>query len=149
VRVQGGAYGGYIRFDPNSGTLNFLSYRDPNIATTLENYRNTVDFIRNLNLSELEITRSVIGAIGDIDAYKLPDAKGFSALQRHLIDYTDDMRQQTRDQILSTTMDDFRVFADALQQVNEAGQIVVLGSLEAIIAANETGDTILTIKKVQ
>jgi Zn-dependent M16 (insulinase) family peptidase len=149
VRVQGGAYGGYIRFDPNSGTLNFLSYRDPNIATTLENYRNTVDFIRNLNLSELEITRSVIGAIGDIDAYKLSDAKGFSALQRHLIGYTDDMRQQTRDQILSTTMDDFRVFADALQQVNEVGQIVVLGSLEAIIAANETGDTILTIKKVQ
>jgi Zn-dependent M16 (insulinase) family peptidase len=149
VRVQGGAYGGYIRFDTNSGTLNFLSYRDPNIATTLENYRNTVDFIRNLNLSELEITRSVIGAIGDIDAYKLPDAKGFSALQRHLIGYTDDMRQQIRDQILSTTMDDFRVFADALQQVNEVGQIVVLGSLEAIIAANETGDTTLTIKKVQ
>jgi Zn-dependent M16 (insulinase) family peptidase len=149
VRVQGGAYGGYIRFDPNSGTLNFLSYRDPNIATTLENYRNTVDFIRNLYLSELEITRSVIGAIGDIDAYKLPDAKGFSALQRHLIGYTDDMRQQIRDQILSTTMDDFRVFADALQQVNEVGQIVVLGSLEAIIAANETGDTTLTIKKVQ
>ena len=38
VRVKGGAYGGFAVFDRLSGVFNFLSYRDPNLLKTLENY---------------------------------------------------------------------------------------------------------------
>lgn len=38
VRVMGGAYGGFTRFDPISGLFACLSYRDPNLGKTLENY---------------------------------------------------------------------------------------------------------------
>merc|ERR1712039_427610 len=31
VRVSGGAYGGFCRFDPRSGDFVYLSYRDPNL----------------------------------------------------------------------------------------------------------------------
>ena len=40
--------------------------------------------------------RSIVGAIGGIDAYQLPDAKGLTALQRHILGISDAERQQRR-----------------------------------------------------
>jgi presequence protease len=147
IRVQGGAYGGFARFDPFSGVFSYLSYRDPNLKTTLENYRRTDEFLRELDLSPAEITRSIIGAIGQMDAYQLPDAKGYSSMQRHLIGYTDEMRQQTRDEVLATTLRDFKHFGEVLARLNERNRIVVLGSQPAIEAANRAGLQ-LDIKRV-
>ena len=48
IRVQGGAYGGFISYDLYSGTFNFISYRDPNLVDTLDNYDGTVTFLRRL-----------------------------------------------------------------------------------------------------
>lgn len=137
VRVQGGAYGGFSTFDRDSGVFTYLSYRDPNLEKTLANYDGTADFLRNLDLHEDELTKSIIGTIGSLDAYQLPDAKGFTALSRHLIGLTDEARQQYRDEVLSTTAADFHAFGEALAQVNENGVVVVLGSADAINAANE------------
>lgn len=47
--------------------------------------------------------------MGDIDAYQLPDAKGYSALSRYLLNVSDEERQQRRDEILGTTAADFKV----------------------------------------
>ena len=38
VRVSGGAYGGFSDFDPHSGMFTYLSYRDPNLLKTVDNY---------------------------------------------------------------------------------------------------------------
>ena len=38
VRVSGGAYGGFTDFDTHSGMFTYLSYRDPNLLKTVENY---------------------------------------------------------------------------------------------------------------
>ncbi len=32
----------------------------------------TVDFLRNLEMSEDELSKAIIGTIGDVDAYQLP-----------------------------------------------------------------------------
>ena len=34
---------------------------------------------------DAELTRNIIGTIGEVDTYRLPDAKGFTAMQRYLI----------------------------------------------------------------
>ena len=137
VRVQGGAYGGFCTFDRDSGVFNYLSYRDPNLEKTLDNYDGTADFLRNLDLHEAELTKSIIGTIGSLDSYQLPDAKGFTSLSRHLIGLTNEARQQYRNEVLSTSAADFKEFGDVLAQVNENGVVVVLGSADAINAANE------------
>ena len=135
VRMKGGAYGGFCQFTQSSGVFNFLSYRDPNLLGTLDNYDGTADFLRNLDLSEDELVKGIIGAIGRIDSYMLPDAKGFTSLIRHLTGLDDAFRQRTREQILATSAADFVAFADALEQLNEQGHMVVLGSAEAIAEA--------------
>jgi Zn-dependent M16 (insulinase) family peptidase len=148
IRVQGGAYGGFCRFDSHSGVLTFLSYRDPNLLATIDNYDATAQFLRQVELSDEEITKSIIGAIGQIDAYQLPDAKGYTSLVRYLLGITDEIRQQRREEILSTGPSEFRAFADVLERVKEQGFVVVLGGQEEIEKANQTrgGDWLTTHK---
>lgn len=77
-------------------------------------YDGTADFLRKLELDEDALTKAVIGTIGDIDSYQLPDAKGYTAFMRHLLGVTDEERQQRREQILGTTVKDFRSAHQAL-----------------------------------
>ena len=148
IRIQGGAYGAYFVFDHRSGVLTYLSYRDPNLLQTVDVYDGTGRFLRDLELHPDELTKNIIGVIGQMDAYLLPDAKGFTSLMRHLVGETDQERQQRRDQVLSTSVADFAALADVLDQVKNNGSVVVLGSQEAIERSNaERGDW-LRVQKV-
>src|SRR5271167_2411565 len=84
VRVQGGAYGGFCALDHRSGNFTFLSYSDPNLLETLDIYDQTPGYLKRAEPDKAELTRSIIGTIGDVDAYQLPDAKGFTSMQRYL-----------------------------------------------------------------
>lgn len=132
VRVQGGAYGAFCWFDRHSGAFNFVSYRDPNLLSTIDAFDRSADFLRNSHLSREELTKAIIGTIGQIDTYLLPDAKGFTSMIRHLRRETEEQRQMMRDQVLGTTAEDFRSFGDFLAEVAAAGIVKVLGSEEAI-----------------
>jgi len=147
VRVQGGAYGGSSRFDPISGNFAYLSYRDPNLLKTLDAYDGAPQALRGA-ISDTELTRSMIGVIGDMDPYQFPDAKGYTSMWRDLIGNTDEIRQQRRDEVLGTTRADFLALADALDAVREAGHVVVLGNAAAIAKANAERNGFLTVSKV-
>ncbi len=139
IRVLGGAYGAYAVFDDRSGVLTFLSYRDPNITSTIESYDQAAEFLKGLDgsrLSDNELTKAIIAAIGDLDAYQLPDAKGYTSMMRYLTHRTDEMRQRLRDQVLSTNGEDFIAFGEVLEKVARSNAVAVLGSQNAIESAN-------------
>ena len=132
VRMQGGAYGAFCLFDRLSGVLTFVSYRDPNLAKTLAVFDQSASFLRELELSDDELTKSIIGAIGDMDKHMLPDAKGYTSMLYHLTGETDEDRQQMREQVLNTTLSDFRAFGEILEGMRQEGLVKVLGSKSAI-----------------
>ncbi|MBN2389081.1 MAG: insulinase family protein [Anaerolineae bacterium] len=136
VRIQGGAYGAFCAFDRPSGFFTYLSYRDPNLLGTIKTYDQTAHFLRDLELSENELAKSIIGAVGRLDAYRLPDARGYTSMVYYLCGESDEDRQRLRDELLTTTVADFRAFVDVLQNVQETGGVVVMGSPEAIAEAN-------------
>lgn len=139
VRVLGGAYGAYVVFDDRSGVLTFLSYRDPNVAATIDAYDKAADFLKGLDgsrLTENELTKAIIAAIGDLDAYQLPDAKGYTSMMRYLTHRTDAMRQKTRDEVLSTNGEDFIAFGEVLEKVAQSSAVTVMGSQNALESAN-------------
>jgi Zn-dependent M16 (insulinase) family peptidase len=148
IRVQGGAYGAFCTFDHRSGVLSHLSYRDPNLLGTLDVYDQAGRFLRQADMSEAELTRSIIGAISDMDSYQLPDAKGYTSMVRYLVGDTDEFRQRIRDEVLATSAADFRAFADTLDLVRDHGQVVVLGSQAAVEKANVAREGWLEITKV-
>ncbi len=148
VRAQGGAYGAFCRFGRHSGVFSFTSYRDPNLLSTLDVYDQTAAFLRRAELSQDELVKNIIGAIGSLDAYQLPDAKGYTSLLRRLLGENEEDRQRYRDQVLGTTLADIRGFADALDVVARSGRVVVLGGDEAVRRAAESRGLNLEITRV-
>jgi Zn-dependent M16 (insulinase) family peptidase len=150
VRVVGGAYGGFCSFDSHSGLFSYLSYRDPNLLETVEAYDGTVDYLRSLELDPDALTKAIIGTIGDVDSYQLPDAKGYSQLSRWLLGVSDEERQKRRDQILATKPEDFKLFADALECVRsgEKARVVAVTSAERAEKVNAEKPGFWEVKKV-
>jgi hypothetical protein len=135
IRVQGGAYGGFCVFDSNSGVFSFLSYRDPNLDATLGHYDNAAGYLKNLDaksLSDSELTKAIIAAIGDMDSYQLPDAKGYTSMLRYLTGRSDELLQKERDEILSTSGEDFIAFGEILEKAAKSQAVAVIGSQSAI-----------------
>lgn len=139
VRVQGGAYGAFCSLDRMSGTLVQASYRDPSIMGTLRVYDAAAEYLRAFTPDKRELTRAIVGAVGDLDAYLLPDARGAASLTRYLCGDTEELRQQMRDEILSTTAKDFHAFAEVMAEASRVGAICVLGGNAAEAAATEQG----------
>lgn len=148
IRVQGGAYGAFCKFRKQSGVYTFLSYRDPNLQNTLDVYDGAANFLRSAEIDQAELTRNIIGAMGDWDSYELPDAKGYTALSRYLLGVTHEELQNTREEILNTSVKDFRDFADVLAAVSEKGRVVVMGSGDALEKANGANGNKMVITKV-
>ena len=126
IRVQGGAYGGMCAFDQRSGTFSFASYRDPNLEESIWVYQQTGQFLQDLKLDEAELTRALIGAIGQLDSHLLPDANALTSTKRYLIGYTDEQRQQFRDQVLSTNQSHFNQFGELLTRAFATPRLAVL-----------------------
>jgi Zn-dependent M16 (insulinase) family peptidase len=135
VRVQGGAYGAFCLFSHLSGTLTFVSYRDPNLLKTVKTFDETATFLRTTDLGDRELTKSIIGTIGEIDRHLLADAKGYASMMRYLTNDTEEKRQILRNEIMETSAEDFRDFADILETVAERGLVKVAGPANAIESA--------------
>ncbi|MDD5475008.1 MAG: insulinase family protein [Syntrophales bacterium] len=148
VRVQGGAYGAFCLFDRLSGVLAFLSYRDPNLLRTISVFDEAAMFLRKERLTKDEVEKAIIGAIGDMDGYQFPDAKGYTSMVRYLAGITEEERQIIRDQVLATTAEDFQAFAGVLSEVARTGHVTVMGSEDAIRKAQDEGGPDLELVKV-
>jgi len=87
--------------------------------------------------------------MGDVDAYQLPDAKGYAAFQRYLLGVTDEERQQRREQILGTTVKDFKAFGEAIACVSgPAGRVVAVTSADKAAQVLQERPDFWEIKKV-
>ncbi|MCB5286446.1 MAG: insulinase family protein [Candidatus Cloacimonetes bacterium] len=146
LRVKGGAYGGGAGFTLD-GYLFFYSYRDPNLRESLEVYNKVPDFIRSFNCSKREMDKYILGDISQLDYPKTPEATGLQADMDYLTGFTQEDRQQIRDEVLATKLEDLRVYADMIQAIMEQNQYAVLGNEANIRAAAELFDEITPVFK--
>ncbi|MDR1686739.1 MAG: insulinase family protein [Desulfovibrio sp.] len=145
VRVQGGAYGCLCALDRASGALVAVSYRDPNILPTLDIFDAAARELAENPPSRAELEKAVIGAIGELDAYLLPDAKGRAAFVRALSGDDEERRGRMREEILSTTRKDFTDFAAALEALKDKGRVCILGGAALERTAVEQDWSILKV----
>merc|ERR1712113_379604 len=140
VRVMGGAYGGFCTFSPYSGFFSYLSYRDPNLSKTLDVYDAAGDAIKaaaeQMRNDPDILSQTIIGTIGEMDGSLSPDQKGFTSLQRWLVNESPSYRQEYRNQILDTKADDFDDFGNRLKKMMEPS-IAVVSSQAAFEAAEK------------
>jgi hypothetical protein len=136
IRVQGGAYGGMAQFTGSHPVFGCMSYRDPNISSTLKVF-NEAPAELTQGLTDETIEQNIIGTIGRIDTPRSPHEKGFGESVSLLLGHTPAFRQQMRQALLGATPRNVaqlceRIFTQARSTVT------VLGSAEALSAASET-----------
>ena len=86
-----------------------------------------------------ELERAIVGAIGDLDLYMLPDARGVKSLYQYLAGDTEEKRQRMREEMLSTTADDFRAFAGIMAEAKTHGAVSVIGGSRALEEGTRLG----------
>lgn len=131
VRVQGGAYGGFARFERN-GNMVLGSYRDPNLKETLTVYDETADYLRKFSVDQREMTKYVIGTMSQLDTPLTPSQKGERATNNYIRNISQDMIQQERDEILGTRQEHICKLADLMDDAMKKNYLCVLGNEQKI-----------------
>lgn len=135
VRVKGGAYGCMTGFR-RGGNAFFVSYRDPHLKRTWDVFEDLPHTLRNLELSERELRQYIIGAINAIDQPLTPRSRGARSLALYLSGVTEEMLDQEREEILTTTQEDLQALADVIEDVLDQGYACTIGS-EAKVKEHE------------
>ena len=131
IRVQGGAYGANAVFDRN-GVMYFSTYRDPQLRNSLEAFRALPEWLENLELTDREMTKYVIGTMSGVDVPLTNSLKVSRAAMQELLAVTDADRQKTRNEILDVTPADIKVLAKLIRDVLADNYICVVGGQQAI-----------------
>jgi Zn-dependent M16 (insulinase) family peptidase len=146
LRVKGGAYGGGASFGLD-GYQYFYSYRDPNLKESLETYNKVPDFIRNFQCGKRDMDKYILGEISAMDYPKTPEATGAQADRDYITGFSHADRQQIRDEVLSTNLQDLRQYADMVQAIMNKNHYAVMGNEAKIKESADAFDIITPIFK--
>lgn len=144
IRVIGGAYGGVSSISPN-GQIIFSSYRDPNLKKTFENFNGAVDYLKNFNADNTDMTRYIIGTVARMDLPMTPNQEGSRAFRMHLEKTKKENLQSERDEVLSVTAEDIRNFAALIEKMISQNYICVYGNEDAV---NQNKDLFISTYKL-
>lgn len=131
VRVKGGAYGCMCSFGKN-GDAWFVSYRDPNLAKTIEAFEAAPGWVEQFVDDERAMTQAVIGTISEMDTPMNPAAKGLRSLSIYLTNQTEEQLQRERDEVLDATAQDIRALAAYIRAFLEDDCLCVVGNEKKI-----------------
>lgn len=131
LRVKGGAYGCMCGFK-RTGDAYLVSYRDPNLAKTLQTYEGCAEYLKNFTCSDRDMTKYIIGTISELDTPLNPSAKGNLSLNCYFSGMTESDFQKERDEILDAACKDIQALAPLVEAVVAQHNICVIGSAAGI-----------------
>ena len=101
IREKGGAYGGGASQDIDSGAFRFFSYRDPRIKETLDDFDNSIDWIKTQTPTKSMIEESVLGVISSLDKPNSPSGEAKQAFFAELNGRNKQTIKEFRDRTLN------------------------------------------------
>jgi Zn-dependent M16 (insulinase) family peptidase len=107
IREQGGAYGSGARYDSDSGSFRFFSYRDPRLEGTLHDFDEALDWLQGAHVDR-ELEEAVLGIIQAIDQPASPAGEAIQAYFQALHGRTPEFRRRYRSGVLATTIADLQ-----------------------------------------
>ena len=131
VRVKGGAYGCMCSFG-RSGDSYFVSYRDPNLAKTIETFEEAAAYIGAFEADDRTMTQFIIGAVSDLDIPMTPAVKGAYSLSAYLSEMELEQLQKERDELLAVDQQVIRGLSRYLDGFMEDDCLCVVGNEEKI-----------------
>lgn len=130
IRVQGGAYGAMLVLARTQMIL--VSYRDPKLAETYQNYRGIVDYLKTFDCSDRELNKYLIGTFQDLDYPVQAEQEGAKALSNYLWGISKEDIARAREEVFACKKEDIRSFAEMVEKVLDQNCIATVGSAEKI-----------------
>ena len=144
VRVQSGAYGtGFV--PRRDGTLSFYSYRDPAPARSLGFYKASAEYLRSLVSEQIDITKFIIGAIGEYDTLITPRTATTIATADYLNGWTAEDDAKVRQDMLNMTTEDLNTVADIIDEVLSNESTIIVGGQEHLNSLENKPENIIVI----
>ena len=131
IRAKGGAYGAGIRIT-RFGDVATYSYRDPQVEKTIDVYDRMADFLKDLTLSERDLTDMIIGVMNAFDPHLAPSAYGVLDFKRFLNGTTAESIEKKKAEAMATTVEDLRGFSDLIKKIMEQNHLVAIGDGERL-----------------
>ena len=136
VRVHGGAYGCMSGFGSLNGTYSAVSYRDPNLSETIDVFDHAWEYLRDFDADEREMTKLIIGTLGDMDTPLTPQMVGERSFSLYMAGVSFETLQKRRDERLAACPQDIRAYAPMYKKLMEQDCLCVVGS-ETKVAENK------------
>ncbi len=140
IRIKGGAYGGNAMITDSSVML--YSYRDPNLKETIEVFNGAGNYLRNFTADEEKMAEYINRALFIVDYPREPIYKGSDSDDMYITGKTQEDIQRYRDEILSTTAEDIRGYADMIDEILKQNNICVIGEETKIKSEKSLFNTI-------
>lgn len=103
LREEGGAYGAYARYSSHSGLFTMLSYRDPRLAGTYQDFVRAIEWVIESPLNREHVEEAIIGVISDLDKPLSPYDEAMHAWRIKQRGIDQQMRVQFRHGVLGCT----------------------------------------------
>lgn len=103
IREKGGAYGGGSTCSALGGNFYFYSYRDPNIADTLDAFQHSIQRVLDRNFSDQDLEEAKLEVIQNIDSPVSPGSRALVAYEWMRQNRPDKVRQTFRQHLLDVT----------------------------------------------
>ena len=146
IRIKGGAYGVGFSAQNLTGIAEGATYRDPNLGRSLEVFRGIPEYLSNLDISDEELTKAVIGMMGQQDYPTSIESDGEQAVSDYYSGIHQENRQRRRDEILSVTPEILRAQAPVFRAILDNGCYACFVGEENIKNEPDLFDTVVAMK---
>ncbi|MBQ8689471.1 MAG: insulinase family protein [Clostridia bacterium] len=144
VRVRGGAYGAGMTAGL-SGNIGFYSYRDPSPKKTLDCFVEIAEFLRAFVKDGRDITKYIIGAVGDAEPVKTPRTRGAFATARYLRGISYEESCEIRRSLIETDAKELLRIAELIERCVADGASCVVAGKEKLATLSGELDCVLKI----
>ena len=127
IRAEGGAYGCQMSVLPNQSWI-MSSYRDPNVKRTIEAFRNTSSWLKDLELGEQELLNYKIGAVAGYDRTPKTYVQAKRMDSWYLRQEEPQVRAKVREGLLKASEEDLKNRRQAMENFAGEGTVCVLGN---------------------
>ena len=127
IRAEGGAYGCQMSVLPNQSWA-MSSYRDPNVKRTIEAFRNTSSWLKDLELGEQELLNYKIGAVAGYDRTPKTYVQAKRMDSWYLRQEEPQVRAKVREGLLKASEEDLKNRRQVMESFAGEGTVCVLGN---------------------
>ncbi len=144
IRAEGGAYGCQMSVLPNQSWA-MSSYRDPNVKRTIEAFRNTSSWLKDLELGEQELLNYKIGAVAGYDRTPKTYVQAKRMDSWYLRQEGPQVRAKVREGLLNASEEDLKNRRQAMESFAGEGTVCVLGNRAKIEEAAGQFDNVTVL----